>query len=237
MSQSSFIILHGEHTVASRQKLQELLHDFRSKNYQITRLEAKPLDVATLQEALGRNSLFGQEQVVVIEGLHSLPTSARKKELIESSAHASTPVILWEKRALTPTMIKKFAGAQAQEFKPTSHIFKWLDSLQGEVKPSFHNHELLAKAVSQDGAELCFHLLVRQIRLLLSVKVNHPVGGAPFMIAKYKKQATTFSLTQLLAFHEQLFIIEKKTKTGLATADLATMLDLLSLGLYSKNHT
>lgn len=237
MPDTLIYILHGEQMVTSRQQLQELLEQFKAQQSEITRLDAKPLDPASLQEALGRSSLFGQEQVVVIEGLHSLPTSTRKKELIALVGETQTPVILWEKRALTPTMLKKFPGAHIQEFKPTSHVFKWLDSLSGQTKPSLKQHELLQQAIQQDGAELCFHLLVRQIRLLLSVKVNHAIKGAPFMIAKLKKQASNFSLPQLLAFHEQLFMIEKASKTGQAKVELSTTLDLLTLGLYSKHHT
>lgn len=228
---TSFFILHGEQLVTSRQKLTELLGTFKNQGLEITRLEAKTLDSSSLEEVLGRSNLFGSDQAVVIEGLHSLPTSARKKELLALVATSAITTVLWEKRALTATMLKKFPQAQVQEFKPTSHVFKWLDSLTGQAANSKQQLGLLHAAIKQDGAELCFHLLVRQVRLLLNAKVGNPLKGAPFMVTKIRKQAQNFSLPQLLAFHTQLFMIEKRVKTGEAQLDLTRTLDLLTLGL------
>jgi len=98
-------ILHGENIVKSRQKLTELISKAKNSDRQVKTLAAKKLTTPELEQSLGNQSLFGVEQTIIIEELHSLPTSKRKKELIEQISAASTQpdgssveIILWEKR-------------------------------------------------------------------------------------------------------------------------------------------
>lgn len=106
------IIIHGENTVNSREKLVELIKKSESKQREILRLEAKNLSEAALEETLGANDLFGSSKTIIIEELHSLPNSARKKALIEQLSKPQIHnLILWEKRSLTKTMVGKFPKA------------------------------------------------------------------------------------------------------------------------------
>ncbi len=219
-------ILHGENTFASRQRLQELVDFARSNKTVITRLTAKQLSPADLELALGSNSLFAEEKVIVIEELHSLPRSKRKNELIEQIAATETEVILWEKRSLTKTMLKKFPKAQAQEFKVGKKLFAWLDSFGRDKKKTF---KLLSESIEQEGEHFCFLMLIRQIRLLIQIKEGAVIRLAPFMKSKLSSQAKTFSLEQLLKLHTQLFEIDKNMKTGQAKLPLGQELALLTL--------
>lgn len=219
------IIIHGENTSQSRKKLQELIDGVKKNSSTLIRLEAKKLTPAILSENLGSSDLFGDGQTFVIEELHSLPTSTKKKELIELLAQQSESVILYEKKTLTATMLKKFASAQVFEFKVTNVMWELLDSLGTTDKKQLIKQ--LHLAVEQNDAFLVFTMLVRQIRMLIQVKSGGQVAGAPFMIAKLKKQASRFTIDQLLALHSQLFKLEVGQKTSTMAMDLASELDLL----------
>jgi DNA polymerase III delta subunit len=229
------LILHGENTVQSRNRLFQLSSHAKEKNVQILHLDAKTLDIPTLEDALGSTSLFGEEKVIIIEELHSLPKSKRKDELIQflsdfaQTESLSPEVILWEKRDVTATMLKKFSGAKNEQFKVTNTLFRWLDSLigiksQANVKQML---SLLRDTINQDGAEMCFAMFPRQIRMLIQAKENNFGAMAPFMIGKLKKQASTFTLDQLLKIHHTLLIIDIGHKTSSSQLNLTQELELL----------
>ncbi len=227
-AQSTIQILHGENITASRRVLNELLEQNRKNDAEIVSLSAQSLSEAELETILGSSSLFDQEKVILIEGLHSLPTSKRKKTLIAQISVANMKVILWEKRSLTATMLKQFPGATADHFKASSTLFQWLNTL-GSPLPAVKKLTLLHAAVDQDGEYFCFIMLCRHIRQLLQVKAANTIKGPPFAVAQLKKQATFFTLQQLLALHNRLLQIDWTEKTGQATLSLAQQLDLLTL--------
>ncbi len=225
------IILHGDNIVASREKLTSHLSNLKEQGKKVVRFDAKPLSRAELESALGESDLFGTQKGIVIEALHSLPTSARKKELL-SLLEQETPheVILWEKRALTPTMLKKFPQAQASEFKTSNALFAWLDLFGSQGNPQ-KKLSLLHEAILKDGEYLCFLMLVRHIRLLLLAKTGGTIKGPPFMVSKYKKQAHNFTETQLIHLHTKLVELDEKAKTSRLALPLQSQLDLFTLGV------
>lgn len=230
------LILHGENTIKSREKLVSVLEAARLAKLDITRLYAKELTVANLEEAFAATSLFGTDKVILIEELHSLPKSAKKDELIKlvstkSAQHAQDlqgipTLVLWEKRQLTATMLKKFSGAVTEEFKTSSLLFKWLDTF-GSTKNIGTQLRDMHQIYDQDSAEFLFAMLSRQVRLLLSAKDDGQLKGAPFMVAKIKKQAQQFSLEQLQAIHTKLLEIDTAQKTSSSRMSLQQQLDLL----------
>jgi DNA polymerase III delta subunit len=230
------LILHGENTIQSRARLVQELDKAHATQVQISRIAAKDLDTVQLELVLQSESLFGEPKLVVIEELHSLPKSAKKDQLIKqiatfanSSTNSSTSVILWEKRALTATMLKQFKTAQAQSFPVTAALFGWLDSLTPQANPAQLTKilKLLQQALKQDGDFLCLTMLVRQIRLLIQAKENTPIAGAPFMIAKLKKQAGNFTLEKLLQLHHKLLQLDLASKTSTPGLNLSQELAVL----------
>ncbi len=225
------VILHGENTLQSRNALSALLDIARIEQKRIIRLEAKRLEPKNLTEEVGADSLFGEPRIILIEELHSLPTSARKTQLIKqigALASEENEIILWEKRQLTPTMLKQFPGAKNQEFKLTKYLFNWLDTVNGQFK---FNQKMFNSAIEQDGEMMLFTMLIRQIRLLIQVKEGQTASLAPFMVGKLKKQAATFTLAQLLAFHQKLFLLDVGQKTSTNTLDMKQELELLLVGM------
>lgn len=224
-------ILHGDNTVTSRDKRTQLLVEMKTKGLGIVHLEASKLTRAELEAALSTQDLFGTNSCTCIDGLHSLPTSQRKKELLSLlQTHTTEPIIVWEKRALTKTMLAPFAGATILEFKTSNSLFAWLETL-GTTTPTTKKLELLHEAIQKDGEYLCFLMLIRQLRQLLTISENGTVAGAPFMVAKLKKQATSFTTLQLLELYQKLAILDEQSKTSTALLPLAAELDLLTVKL------
>ena len=133
------------------------------------------------------------------------------------------------KRALTATMLNKFPGARAEEFKTSSSLFKWLDLLGTDNTQQ--KLKYLQEAISSDGEYFCFLMLLRQIRMLIQAKDSGKVAGAPFVVNKVKAQARNFSLEQLLQIHQRLYTIDARQKTSRSPLTLFQELDLITLAL------
>lgn len=229
-------VLHGENIVQSREELIKIIDEARPAKKDVLRIEAKELTLADLEQILGNENLFGTEQLVIIEGLHSLPKSKKKDELIGHLAKikpesSTIKIVLWEKRELTPTMLKKIVPKKELSFKLTNQLFKWLDSLSPENKTKKNQLNILQSAVIDNGEHMCFLMLIRQIRLLIQAKNGGNLKGAPFMIAKLKKQANFFDLEKLLELHKKLLKIDIAQKTSKNKLSLDRELDLLVINL------
>lgn len=222
------IVIHGENIAHSRKKLQELITQAKNANTTITRLEAKRLTSASLQEAMGGNSLFGGDKLIIVEELHSLPASKRKKELIEQISNSSLEnLVLYEKRKLTATMLKKIGNPQVFEFKISNTLWKFLDQIGGPDKTKII--KLLRESIAQNDEFFVYTMIIRQIRMLITAKDGGVLKGAPFMITKLQGQARNISLNQLLKTHHQLFKIDLKQKNSQLALSLGQELDLILL--------
>ena len=225
------IILHGENIIDSRNKLVELINDAKNKNKSIERLDAKKINPGILESKLVKQDLFGTEITIIIEELHSLPRSKQKKLLVELIAKSEVSVILWEKRKLTATMLKKFPQAKTIEFKLSNSLFNWLDSLSGNKKNRKQQITTLHQALKDEDPYLCLIMLARQTRMLIQVKESGTMAGSPWMVQKIKKQSQLFSLQQLLNIHRQLLNIDLHQKTSTNALNLDQELDLLLLNM------
>ncbi|NCN87624.1 MAG: hypothetical protein GW941_01870 [Candidatus Pacebacteria bacterium] len=220
------VIIHGENTALSRKKLQELIEKAKHSGLSLDRLEAKKLTPAILQEKLGSSSLFGDDKLIIIEELHSLPTSKRKKELIEIlSSSSASQIILYEKRNITATMIKKLGKSEVFEFKISNSLWELLDKLGNKDKKN--TLLVMRKAIAQNDEFFVYTMIIRQIRMLITAKDGGVLKGAPFMISKLKSQANNFTLQQLIKIHHQLHILDIKQKNSQLYLNLSQELDLL----------
>ncbi|MEA2056795.1 MAG: hypothetical protein U9O78_03795 [Patescibacteria group bacterium] len=220
-------ILHGENNIASRQKLVEIMNQAKKNGVVIKRLEAEKLEPPILEEQLVKSDLFGNQRLVVIEKLHSLRRSKKKKVLIKMVSQSQVDVCLWESRKLTKTMLKKISAQKVKLFKISGSIFDWLDSIGASNKEK--QLKLLKQALIKNDEYMCFAMLARQIRLLIKAKDGGKVAGPPFVVRKIKRQANQFSFRQLLRIHQQLFEIDKRTKTSTNILTLKQRLQWLIL--------
>jgi len=227
----SLFVVHGEKVAASRLKLTELIEQAQKNGQEIGRLENKNITLPNLEQALSGQSLFGSPTTLVVEGLFSLPHSKARTQLIDfiASHTGESSIIIWDKKSLTKTQLKTLHPTQDFEFKPSPVLFQWLDAFSPLSGTKKRQLELLHQAIQTESAEFCAIMLARQIRLLIQAKTGVSLKGAPFMIAKLKKQSNSFSLEQLLALHTQLLELDLKTKTGNSAWNVAGELDLLTL--------
>lgn len=221
-------VIHGENQVASRKKLVEFIKQAKQQNKEVISLNAEKLDRAKLESALLSESLFNNEKLLIIEGVYSLPKSKKKDEFIELISSASIEIILWDKKLLSKTNLKKLpTDLENYEFKITPKMWTFLDTLSTNPKVKTLMMKLFKESVEGDGAEFVFLMMARQIRILIQVKENHPPKIAPFMLSKLNKQAKDFSLKKLLDLHQQLYLIDQKQKTSTSLLSLEGELDLL----------
>ena len=225
-------LFHGDNTTQSRQAFVSALGEAQRKG-EVLRLEAKALSLRILEEALGTQALFFGNKTVIIEELFSLPKSKAKDEYIKQIAQvAHVDVLLWESKQLSPAQLKNFVQAKVLGFKLNPVVFAWLDSLfPGNLAYAV---KLLQAAVERESAEMCFAMLARQIRLLLSVKDGVIPKLAPFSVAKLQKQARAFPWEQLLHAHAALVDIDRQQKTSATHLSLHAQLDLLMAELLDQ---
>ncbi len=220
-------IIHGDNHVASRQQLTELTTQAQNRGMELLSLEAEQLDRASLEAQLGSSSLFGQDKIVVIEAVHSLPKSAKKDQLIKLINDASIDIILWEKKSLGKLELKKLpSNAAIFEHKSSKQLWNLLDSLRGQRMDKTATLRLLRESCASENAEFVLVMLARQLRLLIQVKDAGAPKLAPFMLSKLKRQADSFSLSQLLQLHRQLYQLDLRLKQSRNQLPLAAELDL-----------
>lgn len=229
-------IIHGEQVSHSRQKLSQLIAEYKQNGYQVTTIMAKSLDHQLLEQTLGSQSLFATPQLIVIEELHSLPKSKKKDELITTLGQFTdqtklTEVLLWEKRDLTATMLKKFPTAEVAYFKASKHIFSLMEQLTSEAKQKPALLKKLHAAIESDGDFFVLTMMIRQMRLLIEVKDGGRPAGPPFMVSKLQSQAKLFTLEKLVEIHHRLAKLDYQLKQSANSLTLSQELDLLVLSM------
>ncbi len=218
-------ILHGENTVSSRNELLQLTEKCKQDGILIVRLTGKECTLAKLEAALQPADLF-QKQVVIIEELGSLPKSKKRDDLLHLCAATETNCILWEKKLLAAGTLKLFPKAVVKTHKLSNALYAWLDAVTPNV-PATKRVQLFHQAVAQNGEFQCFSMFAWLLRQLIQTAEGHPPKGAPFMISKWKTQATSVGLEKLLAIHHELYLIDSKFKTSTLQLSLVKQLDLL----------
>lgn len=208
------IIIHGENITESRKKLVEIIEQLQETGVLVERLDAKKLDLPTLESKLQKTDLFGHSRAIIIEELHSLPRSKKLTQMVEMIVNSKMQICLWEKRDLTTTMLKKFPNAQLFYYKLANSLFAWLDSLSPSEQNKVSQLKLFKTAQKEHEEYLCFIMLIRQVRLLLQATNNDAIAGPSFMVKKLQSQAKQFTLGQLLKLHSQLHALDKKMKTS-----------------------
>lgn len=226
-------ILHGDNELASYNRLQDLIQVAKKNGQEVTQVQVKKLTEAELSNQLQQDSLFGNSRLVIIEGLHSLPPGSRRKTMIQMVATSNLDLILRDLKKITATQLKVFKSARAELFKLNSVVFKWLATI-GSKQPASARLQALQTALSQEEAEMCFAMLIRQIRLLIRAKDHQLPSMAPFQIEQLTRQAQLISMTKLLQYHHQLLDIDLLQKTSQALLPLSATLELFTIDVYSQ---
>jgi len=222
-----FYIIHGDDIAASRQYLFQLKQQLSSQ-YQPLQLEGKQVALEQIRQAVESSSLFGQTKLLIIENLHSQPASKRSKQLLSYLASKQDhPIILWEKKTLTPAQLKPFKKAQVKKFNLPVLIFKFLDQFgQPRPQPAI---KLTQQAVQHHPPELLFSLLikrVRQILILLTADAQTLKSVdrlADWQIKKIQQQSRVRPAQYWLDLHQKLLDYDHARKTSQPGLDLGQL--------------
>lgn len=217
-----------------------LLHgnDYESSYKQLTKIVAKyaghkiiHLDKSTPQEILSQTlhekSLFPQKEIIVLEDLLK---TINLRSPIRQNWGDKKDIIIWEKRKVPPSEIKKLPKSTKIELHSLrTTLFEFLDS----ILPGSKKANRLAK--KQNEKSLLWYLQNR-LFLLLLVKTGFAANEASNLLPmnleswqwrKLQDQASRFSLSNLLNFYggalKADFLI-KTGKTSLAPTTLASVL-------------
>ena len=222
------LILHGENTTLSRQKLKTEIETFKNqKKGEVLSFEGNNLTLIDLQQALEAPSLINENHLVVIENLFSGRKSAQKEKLIGYLKETNPQnLIIWENKKIDGRALSAFKTATLK-FDLTLIIFRFLDSLApGNATQSIN---LFHQSLEQDPPELIFHLLSRQIHLLiLAADLGEKGLGQmkDWQKGKLVRQAKKFGLNKLIKIYKELLQIDWQQKTSQTPFNLVSQLDL-----------
>ncbi|GAI75303.1 unnamed protein product, partial [marine sediment metagenome] len=212
----------------------ELTEQAKTENKEIFRLDGLKIDLNQVLQSLESSSLFGQEKLIVIEGLFSRIKSKEKDSIIKylKKEKISPDLIFWERKEISGTTLRWLPKEwQYQVFKTPTIIFKFLDSLRPGNQTQILG--LLLNSIKKDSAEMVFYMLARRIRELIIASDIGKEGlkGAPWQIGKLMSQAKNFTLEQLTTVYGKLLEIDIDIKTGRSFMPLDWHLDLLIVDL------
>ncbi|MEI6690776.1 MAG: hypothetical protein WCL07_03445 [bacterium] len=224
-------ILHGDNIVTSRNKRQSLLQEYRNKGYEPRFIEGDKTTHAELESIITTVNMF-EPDVILIDNLLGRLKSKEKDACLQvfSKSSLDKPIIMWDKRELTATMLKPIPNAKVEIFKESHSLFPFVDSLIPDN--SAKSIVLLHSALKQNDIFLVFGMIVRRITdLIIAQDDPSLLTGSPWGVKQTINQSKSWTLPQLLLLHQQLLDIDLAVKTGNTKLDLTSQLDLLLLQL------
>lgn len=222
-------VLYGENLVLSRNALLVEIDIAEKNGLEVIRFEGKNISLTELTQVLESKSLFGSDRLVIIENLFSLPKSKEKEKIFQLILkNLKSNLFIWEGKDLTKSQMAEFEhNFIFQQFKISSVLFKFLDSLKPNQKEA--NLQEFHSCLAQEVPEMIFAMLIRQIRLLILAKEGEKSLGnlAPWQKNKFISQAKSFETEKLKEIYQKLLEIDFQQKTSGSPFDLAFSLDLL----------
>jgi len=224
-------LFHGDHHLKSRNLLNQKIKNFKEENREVIRLSLG-FKIEDLKQALESASLFGQEKAVILENFFSKKDNNQKEiaSYLLTQKDLLPELVIWEGREIPSRLLKKLPPSwQILLFKTPRLIFKFLDSLK--MSTPQQNLTIFKECLKNEEAELVFYMLIRQTKLLILAKEDLLEKMAPWQKSKLKRQASSFTLKELLSLHRKLLEIDLKIKTGKTLMPLNCHLDLLIASL------
>lgn len=215
------IILHGDDSIKSRERLKKFTDIAKERGWEVTYLDESE---QTFQEVLSVSSLFGKDRFFIVRDIKKM--GKRELEWLKRNyKNLSGNLIIFNEGYINVSILKNLPiDTKIEEYKLPVLLWNFLDSL----KPGSSTRLIstLHKIVENKPIEFIFSLISRQIRDLYWVKRDPVSTGFPFWkINKLKSQTQYFSLEKLKTLIDSLSIIDYKVKTS--KTNLLEELDLL----------
>lgn len=220
-------VLHGEDTVASREKLQEFLKNTANVfNFDLDK--ASDIDIFNAFEA---KSLFINKKVIILQGIKSTRIKLFLVKILFFANSKDTDIVLWHQESLDKRLLEKLVGAKVSIFSLPKYLFPFLDDIvPGNGSASFVTFQNLK---AQIPAELIFYHLVKRIRVLLMLSFGghsrfSEIGSMQgWQIQKLESQLKNWDKEKLVEFYKNLFDLEVGVKTSTLPLSLSDQLDML----------
>ncbi|KKQ97536.1 MAG: hypothetical protein UT24_C0012G0132 [Candidatus Woesebacteria bacterium GW2011_GWB1_39_12] len=222
------IILHGDNTLESYERLQKFIDNAQSRSWEITRISNASQNIP---EALVSTSLFDKEKFVVIENAN-LINKTTANWLKKNGSELNLTLIIYNQGILSQTFLKQLPKIdKVEEFKLPKLIWSFLDScFPGNAKNALL---LLHEIIKNEPVEFVFSLLAKHLRDLYWVKVDSPPGQRPsgpvaypsWRVEKLKRQSHKFSEGSLEDLINSLAQADIKAKTS--QGELIDLLDFI----------
>ena len=219
------IVLHGDHTEKSYERLQKFIAEAKKRKWEIRKLSGKSSD--PISEQLANTSLFSEPLFVVLED----PARTRKNDIEWISENADSidaTLIIYHRGTLRKTLLKNFPIEKTEEYKLPKLIWNLLDSFFPGNGKNFL--VLLHEVIKNEAIEFVFSLLAKQVRDMHWVK--HDPDTIPYpswRVGKLKRQAMRFPDGLLKEIILDLAEIDIKVKTS-----KDKLIDLLDFLVISK---
>jgi len=154
------IIVHGEDTPKSYQRLTKFLDTAKTRDWEII-----------YDEVLATPSLFGKQRLFVIKDYRVLPKNLNKFD---------GTLVIYNEGNIPVTILNKFKEAKIERFDPPKIIWRFLD------KPSV---KLLHEVIKKEPIELVFHLFAKRLRKtkyldeLAKIDIDAKTGKADLLLS------------------------------------------------------
>lgn len=221
------ILLHGDHTTKSRERLQRFIDVSKVRNWEVVR--TSQLTNTNIVESISTEPLFKKKRLFVIDDL----SKVKVKELEWMKAKLNNfdgNLICYHNKTITKTLLSKLPSVDKfEEYKLPKPIFTLLDNF-------FPNNtdrllKLLHDTLEIEAAEFVMALLSRHLKDVYKVKINeNKVSLPPWRKNKLRSQATKYSTKKLENVIDELAKIDVESKTSDSSAsDLLDLLVIINL--------
>lgn len=216
------LIIHGDHTVKSYDRLSEVIKNSKDKGWEIIRVSDD--EKFNISERLSGGSLFASKVLYVIDDFKKI-TISDLNWIKKNNDKLDGFLVVYHTGTISKTALNKFPkGYKHEEFTLPKLIWKFFDS----IYPNNAQHciNLLREVIKKEPEEFIFHLLARHLRDLYWVSIDpNGLQYQPWRIGKLKKQASRFKAGVLEKFIKSLAELDVKVKTS--QENLAQALDFV----------
>lgn len=219
------LFLHGDHTTRSKDDLEKLVAQAKSRNFFVVRLNSE--SNISLSESISGASLFESKQAYIIDD-EKLITAKNLKWLAQNEGKFNVSVAIRYPRRAPPSLVKELPkNAKISEYKVPVYIFKFLESLYpGNQKEALN---LFSAVLETETVEFVFTMMARHFRDLYWVLVDPASNGYPmWRKSRLAKQAGKLGVGKLTAIIEDMASMDLDSKTG--GPPLGSLLDVAIMG-------
>jgi DNA polymerase III delta subunit len=205
------LIIHGDHTVKSKEKLQSIIKTSKEKSWEVVRVSQD--DNFSISERLSSGSLFNNRVLYVIDDYKKI-TPKDLAWIKKNNDNLEGFLVIYNQSQLSKTAINMFPKKTLQEeYSIPKLIWKFFDSIYpNNAKQSL---TLLHEVIKKEPIEFVFHLMARHIKDLYWVAID-PKGldYQPWRIGKLKSQSSKFEVNKLKVLIKSLAELDIKVKTS-----------------------